>query len=200
MKYSIAFFAALLLVCLTGCESHNFEEEDVSYPNALIIKPAKPSRVDASLLTKEGTVLYPIGSAFGGGGVYPPDWESHRYRFYRERYSESPDWLEVEPIIAIDDTEYYGISYTEVGQRIDRIYLSGLDESLGLGSSLLIPMSQGKYEGENGLIKEVQIKSYELPSITDNKANIHIVITSMAGDIIIIHFANAVILNDGYVG
>lgn len=200
MKYHIAFFAVVLLVCLTGCEILNADEEAVSYPNALIIKPADPSRIDARLLTEEGTLLYPIESAFGGGGVYPPEWESHRIRFYREKYSKTPDWLEVEPVVAIDDTEYYGIEYTKPGQQIDRIYISGLDYALGLGSSLLIPMKQGKYQGENRLIKEVQIKSYQLPSLANDKAVIEIVIISMAGDSIIIHFANADILNDGNAG
>ncbi len=61
-------------------------------------------------------------------------------------------------------------------------------------------MKQGKYQGENRLIKEVQIKSYQLPSLANDKAVIEIVITSMAGDSIIIHFANADILNDGNTG
>ena len=204
MKYKIAFFAALLLICLSGCETLNSEEDYSSYPNALIIKPAQDSKVNACLLTKEGTVLYPFGSAFGGGGIGDKG-SFFRYQFYRENYTNAPDWLETEPIVYIGGFRHAETDYTKPGQTIDRICLLGLDESLGLGENLDIPLNQGKYEGGNKLIKDVRIDHYQFETdITtflgekNKEAKIDIVITSMAGDILIIHFANAAIRNDGY--
>lgn len=56
------------------------------------------------------------------------------------------------------------------------------------------------------MIKDVRIDHYQFETdITtflgekNKEAKIDIVITSMAGDILIIHFANAAIRNDGYV-
>lgn len=207
MKYRIAFFAALLLICLSGCETLNSEEDYSSYPNALIIKPAQESRVNAGLLTKEGTVLYSFGSAFVGGGIADPnEGSSHRCHFYRESFMNAPNGPETEPIVYIEGFRHAGTDYTKPGQLIDRIYLLGLDESLGLGENLDIPLNQGKYEGGNKLIKDVRIDHYQFETdITtflgekNKEAKIDIVITSMAGDILIIHFANAAIRNDGYV-
>lgn len=158
----------MLLACLAGCETLNNDEETVSYPNAIIIKLANPSLVDAGLLTKDGTVIYPIGSAFGGGGFYVPDYISHRCFFYKEKYTESPIRLDVAPAFAIYTIEYFGVEYTKPGQQIKEIGLAGIDNSLGLGYSLRIPMKQGKYEGENSLIKDVRIDSYQLATNIDD--------------------------------
>lgn len=205
MKYNIFLFAALLLACLTGCETLNNDEETVSYPNAVIIKPANPSLVDAGLLTKDGTVIYPIGSAFGDGGFYVPDYISSRCMFFGEKYTEWPlrldvaAALDVAPAFAIHAVEYFGVEYTKPGQQINEIVLAGIDNSLGLGYSLSIPMKQGKYEGKNSLIKDVRIDSYQRATITDDNTYIHIVITSNAGDVIILHFTGK-ILPTGDVG
>lgn len=195
MKYNIFLFAVLLLACLTGCETLNNDEETASYPNAIIIKPANPSRVDAGLLKKDGTVVYPIGSAFGSGGFYVPDFMSHMCMFFRENYKVSPNRQDVEAAFAIMAVEYFGVEYTKPGQQINELIISGLDESLGLGYSLRIPMKQGKYEGENSLIKDVRIDSYQRATITDDNTYIHIVITSNAGDVIILHFTGKILPN-----
>ena len=117
----------------------------------------------------------------------------------------APNGPETEPIVYIEGFRHAGTDYTKPGQLIDRIYLLGLDESLGLGENLDIPLNQGKYEGGNKLIKDVRIDHYQFETdITtflgekNKEAKIDIVITSMAGDILIIHFANAAIRNDGY--
>ena len=85
------------------------------------------------------------------------------------------------------------------------IYINGLDEMLGLGTNLVIPMNQGKYEGGNDLIQDVQIQSYKFATYINKNgdqnrdADIRILITSKAGDELLIRFMNDVTPRDGYV-
>lgn len=198
MKNKVLFFSLLLLSCLCGCEPLNINRD---LQNALTIKPAKGSQVDARLLSKKGTVVVSIGSAFLGGGI--PDISegaSHRCHFYHETYPEGYDLGNAEAMVWIDGFYHNGVEYTNPGQQIDVIYILGIDESLGLGTNLIIPMNQGVYEGKNKLIRDVQINSYQLPSDYNAKdSNIDIVITSTAGDVINIHFANKEIPFDGFI-
>lgn len=58
-------------------------------------------------------------------------------------------------------------------------------------SKLTIQMNQDVYEVKNKLIREVRIIAYQFPSdINVKDSNIDIDITSMAGYVISIHFAN----------
>ena len=205
MRNRIALLSALLIgCCLTGCEK-NWADTKIDSEKALIVTPAGTTKASDGKRMKDGTFAYPIGSVFCGGGVADPqEGSSHRCHFYQEKFTEGPRRSEVESLVAIYGFRYRDVEYTEPGQYIDHIYINGLDASLGLGTSLMIPMNQGKYNGENELIKDVQIKSYKLASYNDNEghqnpdADIHIVITSKAGDIITIRFANGVTPHDGY--
>lgn len=61
-------------------------------------------------------------------------------------------------------------------------------------------MNQGVYKGKNNLIRKVRINAYQLPSdIGAKDSNIDIDITSMAGDVISIHFANKEMPFDGFI-
>ncbi len=200
MKNKVLFFSLLLLSCLCGCEPLNINRD---LQNALTIKPAKGSQVDARLLSKKGTVVVSIGSAFLGGGIADiSEGASQHCHFYHENYPEGYDDLgNAKSMVWIDGFFYHnGVEYTKPGQQIERIMILGIDESLGLGTNLIIPMNQGVYEGKNKLIRDVQINSYQLPSDYNAKdSNIDIVITSTAGDVINIHFANKVIPFDGFI-
>ena len=196
MKYNIFLFAALLLACLTGCETLDINKVN---QNALVIKPSRHTNVDPSVLTKEGTLVYTLGSVFvWGGHNVEKGLSSHVCELFRGQYSQHP-LLDVEEcLVAIEATRYYDVEYTKPEQAIDMICIIGLDESLGFGTSISIPMNQGKYKGGNDLIKSVSINSYQL-NIVDlsfggdktPKVNIDIVISSKAGDVINIHFAGA---------
>lgn len=203
------FFVSLLIClvvssCLIGCERSELET-DYTNKNVLIIKPAQPIKADGVIMTKDGDIVYPIGSVFHGGGIADPNkGVSHRCHFYQEKFSEGPDWHEVEAIVEIRGFLYKGVDYNEPGQFIDKIKINGLNESLGFGAVIDIPMEQGKYMGGNDLIKDVQIAAYKFSSY-DNKnncynkdSNISIVISSVAGDIVTIRFANDVTPYDGY--
>lgn len=68
---------------------------------------------------------------------------------------------------------------------------------------IVTPAGTTKADGGKQM-KDVQIKSYKLASYNENEghqnpdADIHIVITSKAGDIITIRFAHGVTPHDGY--
>ena len=71
--------------------------------------------------------------------------------------------------------------------------INGIDDSLGLGTSLDIQLNQGVYEGTNELIKDVRFNSYKFSSSSTNHTkdcDIDIIITTSKGDVISIHFAN----------
>lgn len=205
MRFKIALISTLLMgCCLIGCEKGVFGSDDAN-GNALIVKPANATKADGGTLTKDGTFVYKIGSVFQGGADTDPEkGSSHRCHMYQEKFTEGPRWNEVQALVEIYGFHYNGVDYNEPGQVIDRITINGLDESLGFGTCLYIPMKQGKYKGGNDLIQDVQIKSYKFASYIDyeghqNKdADINIVITSTAGDIITIRFANDVTPYDGY--
>lgn len=189
---------------LMGCEKGVFGPDNAN-GNALIIKPAKATKADGGSFTKDGTLVYTIGSVFVGGGTADPSkGSSHRCHFYQEKFTEGPRWDRVEALVTIYGFRHTGTEYNLPGQVIDQIIINGLDESLGFGACLNIPMNQGKYKDGNELIKDVQIKSYKFASYIDyeghqNKdADINIVITSTAGDIITLRFVNDVTPYDGY--
>lgn len=203
MKIRIAAFAALMALLLSGCEKVNSAENAVK--DALTIKPAALTKSDNGVKMQDGTVVYSIGSVFVGGGVADPSKGStHRCHFYQEKFTEGPNWDEVAALVSIWGFRYTGVEYTQPGQYINHIYINGIDESLGLGSYLFIPMEQGKYKGGNELISDVRIVSYQFSSYNqaqgnlNSDANIHIVITTKAGDIITLLYQNDVTPYDGY--
>lgn len=193
----IILSSLLLVVCLSGCETYNINRGN---RNALVIKPAKQSMVDSKLLSKKGTMIISIGSAFMGGGIPDIKEGSAQYsHFYREKYPQGYNLGEAEPLAWIDGFFHNGVEYTKPGQQIDRICILGLDESLGLGSNLIIPMNQGKYENGHDLIKEVRINPYQLSAIDPEETDIDIVIISKAGDVINLTFANELTPFDGFI-
>lgn len=196
----IVLVSTLLMGCIFwGCE------KVIVGPDINGDEPVVATDTFSGAVSKNGNLVFSIGSVFVGGGTANPlEGSSHRCHFYQEKFETGPNWNEVEAIVEIYGFRHYGIDYNEPGQYIDQIKINGLAESLGLGTSLTIPMNQGKYEGGNELIKDVRIKSYKFASYIDNEghqnkdADINIVITSTAGDVITIQFANDVTPYDGY--
>lgn len=186
----IVLLSTLLMGCLFwGCE------KVIIGPDIHGDEPIVATDTFSGTISKNGNLVFSIGSVFVGGGTANPlEGSSHRCHFYQEKFETGPNWNEVEAIVEIYGFRHYGIEYNKPGQYIDQIRLNGLT----------IPMNQGKYEGGNELVKDVQIKSYKFASYIDNDghqnkdADINIVITSTAGDIITIKFANDVTPYDGY--
>ena len=112
MRKVICIFLSslLLVVCLSGCETYNINRGN---RNALVIKPAKQSMVDAKLLSKKGTMIISIGSAFMGGGIPDIKEGSAQYsHFYREKYPQGYNLGEAEPLAWIDGFFHNGVEYT----------------------------------------------------------------------------------------
>lgn len=191
----IAF--AVLLSALLGCTKEEIVS-DYADSNALIIKPAGMAKADGVIVTREGAFVYPIQSVFVGGAslIDYPDGEkigSHRSYFYKEKYDFSLYRREVKPIVEMHGVLYKDVAYSRPGQKVDHILINGIDDSLGLGTSLDIQLNQGVYEGTNELIKDVRFNSYKFSSSSTNHTkdcDIDIIITTSKGDVISIHFAN----------
>ena len=203
MNTRIAVCAALLALVLSGCEKVSTDANVVK--DALTIKPAALTKSDNGIKQQDGTIVYSIGSVFVGGGVASPSkGSSHRCHFYQEKFAEGPNWDEVQALVTIMGFRYKGVEYTQPGQYIDYIYINGIDASLGLGTSFSIPMEQGQYKGGNALVSDVRIVSYQFSSYNQEQgglnsdANIHIVITTKAGDVITLLYQNDVTPYDGY--
>lgn len=204
MKKLHLHIVLLLLICLSSCQHDSLNNVDIASINALIVKPAG-TRTNYLIHTDDGLLIYPIGSAFQGGSDISPSISGNRIHFYQEKFTTCPKWNEVEAIVEISGFEYVDVHYSELSQTINRIYINGLDEMLGLGTNLVIPMNQGKYEGGNDLIQDVQIQSYKLATYINKNgdqnrdADIRILITSKAGDELLIRFMNDVTPGDGYI-
>lgn len=204
MKKIFVTLAALFILASTGCDNSVIMNSS-SLKNALIIKPATTTKANSFVNTKDGAIVYSIGSAFAGGAVSNPEkGSSHRCHFYQETYSEAPNWNEVEALVTITGFRYSGVNYTEPGQYVERIIINSLDETLGLGERLIIPLEQGKYNGGNPFVSNVQFVSYQLSSYNtqhnnlNKDANINIVITTVDGGVISILYENKITLYDGY--
>lgn len=191
MKRLFVILALIMSGCLTACEGLFGPGGD----NALTIRPAGASKAE--------TLTYPIGSVFVGGGMANPQEGFYtRCHMFEEAFTECPNL----------NTALVGVygSYTNGGEKyVNEIWINGLDETLGLGSRLMIFLNQGKFDendnmGNNGLIKSVRVDSYKFSSYNEEKqcsnkdADIRIVITSKAGDIITIQFKHGDTPYDGY--
>lgn len=205
MRHISSLLIFFLICCsFLECKKDDNNTIEPTIEKALIIKPAKSTKTESGISTKDGSVVYAIDSVFWGGSIVNPDeGSSHRCHFFQKKANESPNLNKEKALIEIWGFKYSNRTYTEPGQYIDQIIINGLDESLGFGSCLNIPMDQGKYNGGNDLIKSVQIKSYKFASYIDNDghqnkdSDINIVITSKASDIITIRFANDITPHDG---
>ena len=83
MRYKLALISTLLMgCCLIGCEKGILDSDNAN-GNAVIVKPANTTKADSGTLTKDGTLVYSIGSVFVGGSIADPSkGSSHRCHFY----------------------------------------------------------------------------------------------------------------------
>lgn len=208
-------FILSVLAVISGCAK--WQDPYTSLKNALIIEPSLSTKADNGILTTDGVMVYTIGSVFVAENVSsdPRMGVYHSmYRFYQKKFDSYPGLKEESLLVYISGTKYSGVEYTAPNQHIDRIAIMGIDESLGLGTTISIPMVEGKYNGGNPLIKDVQIKSFKLSShtitlqseqlypteddiVTNADADINIVITSTAGVKLTLSYVDDVTLGDG---
>lgn len=173
MKNIISLFTVLLLAfSLAACQKSNTEDNNIDQDNAFVIKPANGLQ----------TVVYPIGSVFRRSTELSM-WTGIHYSFFQDEYDTYPRYDN--PFIVITGRTPKGEELTHSLKWINGITIQGLLPSLKLGKSLSIPLEEGQYKGGEELIKEVLIESFCSPDI-------HIVITSAAGDILTIRYSGAV--------
>ena len=172
MRRLILFFPVVLFALgLVSCkETFEWPADDEDFLNQeLVITKSDGTEVRTkNKLAIGNKKSYPIGSVFAGGGVADPSkGASHRCHFYKEPFTEGPNWDQVNPIVSIRGFWHKGTDYKAPGQCIDFIGLA-MDQTLGYGDSLIIPMNQGKYEGGCDLVKDVKINSYSFSSYQED--------------------------------
>jgi hypothetical protein len=187
MKTSIRsvtmLFASLLL--LVGCEKYASDQ---------------PSSSGVYL---DGKCIVSIGSTFWGGAIANPNkGSSHRCNMYQEYFEHGPSWDQVASFVSITGFRYTGVTYSEPGQFIDFIGISGA--VLDLDTPLLIPLEQGKYKGGCDLVSSVRIDNFDGSTVKDqitgdmnDDGKIDIVISLKDGHTLRIHYRGK-ILHDGY--
>ena len=189
----------VLLAAVSSCDQERLSTDN-TVGNAVIVK-----------LINDDTWVLTLGSAFQGGSLMGPETAGLRCRMFHEYYTSCPNVNLVEYAVYIGGIIELNKEYSsEPSNSINIISIKGLDESLGLGTLLDIPMNQGKYEGGNELVEDVQINSYKYSTLIDeddlsldytsyNKdADIDILIKLTTGGAISIHYANAATPYDGY--
>ena len=180
----ISFF---IINCITGCDGILTEaywyNTDGIYENAISIK---------SIGENDNVIIYSIGSVLEGSGTSDPNiGSSYRSHFYQEKYNKEYNIHYLKPLVLIQGCKYKGVRYTKPGQFIESISLRDIDNSFGLGSIIDISLNQGKYNGENPLVKDVHINSYKTSNGGNNDyADINIAILLNDKRVIYILFSN----------
>ena len=144
-----------------------------------------------------------IGSTFMGGSVANPSkGSSHRCQMYEQYFEHGPSWDEVASVVGISGFQYTGVTYSEPGQFIDFIGISGA--VLDLDTPLRIPLEQGKYKGGCDLVSSVSITNYDGSTVKNqvtgemnDDGKIDIVVSLKDGRTLRIHYRGK-IPYDGY--
>lgn len=188
------------LLLMVGCEKIHSGDDPVSLSD----EPASLSdELASSGIYVGGECIVPIGSTFMGGGVADPNkGSSHRCHMYEQYFAQGPSWDEVASVVAISGFRYTGVTYSEPGQFIDYIGISGA--ILSLDAPLRIPLEQGEYKGGCELVSSVMITNYNAGTVKNritgdmnDDGKIDIVISLKDGRTFRIHYRGKV-LYDGY--
>lgn len=191
IRRALMFLSGLLL--LVGCEKIHSGDDPVSLSD----EPA------SSGIYVGGECIVPIGSTFMGGGVADPNkGSSHRCHMYEQYFAQGPSWDEVASVVGISGFRYTGVTYSEPGQFIDYIGISGA--ILSLDAPLRIPLEQGKYKGGCEQVSSVKITNYNPGTVKDritgdmnDDGKIDIAISLKDGRTLRIHYRGK-IPYDGY--
>ena len=172
LKHLFSLFSILVLLgCLTNCSKLGNESNYIHVVSA-----------------QNEQYFYKVGSAFAGSRIMA--YAGIDLRFFSDSFSSYPEGSENTPLLIIEQRILQGLNYDETltgDQIVERICINGLDESLGLGSTLDIPMHQGQYTGKNELVKTVQLGVFHMPESEDDYLSFQIMITTVKGDRINIH-------------
>ena len=168
---------AALALLVIGCEKWTGED---SSKNGLYL---------------DGKRIVTLRSAFSGGAM-ASDGTSTRCRIYEMEHETGPIWNEVSEVVYLLGYYYSGKEYSSVGQSLRGISVFFPDDSFELGESLLIPMTEGEYEGRCEKVSSVNVIDYSYLSSVEVKVEIEI--TLVDGRNLRIHYRGKV-SSDGYV-
>ena len=189
MKKLFLGFSLVLAIVSVSC---NKEKTDIATTHncALVIRPPASREI-----------VYEIGSVFCGGATSGPGESSFRCSFYQERYITCPKGWDVyhDYLVYIEGLRHSDVDYTDISQEIIGISIRRLNESLGLGSAIYIPMEFGEYKGGNDLIDHVKINSFKYSNFEtgDSDSNINIYIRTKSGVVLSIRYINGETKSDG---
>ena len=186
IRILMMLFTGLLL--LVGCEKYTYTSDE----------PA------SSGIYLGGDCIVPICSTFMGGGIANPyEGSSHRCHMYEQYFEHGPLWDQVASVVYITGFRYTDVTYSEPGQFINFISISGA--ALNLDTSLAIPLEPGKYNGGCDLVSSVRITNYDSGTVKDritgeknNDGKIDIAIYLKDGRTLHIHYRGKV-SPDGYI-
>ena len=187
MKKSLLGICIVLAIVSVSC---NKEKTDIATTHncALVIRPPASSET-----------VYEIGSMFYGSFLSATMDSALRCFFLQDHYSTIPRDFEKDQIVSIYGYAKKGVEYTDISQTIDGIRIFKLNESLGLGPAIYIPMECGEYKGGNDLIEYVKINSFEFSNSEtgDSDSNINIYIRAKSGVVLSIRYIDGVTKRDG---
>lgn len=185
MNRILLFISLLSVGILAGCHKDNTPGRS----NAVVVKLASKVKAENVEVATDGTYTYTLNTLFHGYRYRIPEKYSKdmglfcAFYFFREQLDPGL-WPDHAPFVTIETFEYKDVEYTHFEQIVDRICIDGLDEALGLGTVMDIPLEQGKYNGGNDTVASVSIS---VTKVKLNHAIFDIVITTKAGDTISIY-------------
>ncbi len=203
MKKIFIIFGILAAVLALSCNKEELQTDIVtSHDRALVIIPPEGSEI-----------VCKIESAFFNTSS-SSSYCNPEYYLYKEHYYQAIGDLTHGPKINEGEIPFIYIGGPYVFKQgetlegileaigdavyekfIEKIVISGLDESLGLGAELTIPMQDGEYKGGNDLIDYVKVNSF-MPALpfkiytTESNSDINIFIRCKSGIIISIRYIN----------
>ena len=145
----------------------------------------------------DGQQIVSLRSAFVGGAMPSPEMSSNRCHIYEKKYKTGPKWNEVKEVVYIEGVKYSDKEYTSLSQSLERIEITFPSEISGLSGTLVIPMTQGKYNGGCEKVSAVKLLHYVWENGNENKdGEIDIAITLTDGRSLRIYYAGSTLGDD----
>ena len=189
MKH-FAIIAAMAAIVM-GCETWTGEDTN---DNGLYLEWTG-EKTSKNGLYLDGRCIVRLRSAFNGGAM-ASEGTSNRCRIYEKDLETGPRWDEVPEVIRLQGFMYRDDEYSSLGQSLLGITVLFPDDSSGLGETLMIPMTQGEYDGRCDKVSAVKVIDYSF--LSSGGISVEIDIKLVDGRSLRIHYSGKV-SSDGYV-
>lgn len=138
----------------------------------------------------DGKCIVRLRSAFKGGSGLANEGTSNRCRIYEEKLETRPRWDEVPAVIGLQGIKYKDKKYSSIGQSLIGITIWLPEDSFGFGEMLMIPMTQGEYDGRCDKVSAVKVIDYSF--LSSGGISVEIDITLVDGRSLRIHYNGTV--------